>query len=549
MTNWFITFREGKKGSDFEEFPATEKLDAFREFLGKTHTESLVIAWLCMNYKKSEGKSVNRLFEKLSEKVSAKEITDAFTNLIALGLVQLNTDDFNSGSYNILFTHRVEVALRTGNMEVFKKKKVADHEDDRVTLRMYAHAVLFRAKITDVDDWVNISKVFLSYFDTEISKTIRRSKLDRLTQAVVLFVYVMHAVEGSTIECRFLAMLFSENKMQARRRLYAWKKSQWKPIQTGLLELRHYQMGPSALVPSDWVQQKVYGSGKDQINTIENIPSSLQIISAKMISQRHLFFNQKEAEQIDFLREMMMPANFKKYQQLRYKKGKPSGITVLLSGGPGTGKTEFARQAARMSGRDLIVFNVSEQRDKYFGESEKHIQQVFDCYADLVDSGRRIPVLFFNEADSIFQMRTSGGSSITNTENTIQTILLNELEQFNGILICTTNRPDSFDAAFSRRFDFKITIHPPTAPVRLQLLKQLCKKIPSERMAALADQYPFTGAELENFHKIYTMQSVIKKKNAQEDMATALSTYFASLFKKADSVIGFKTNQQMIHNL
>jgi len=549
MTNWFNTFREGKKGGDFEEFPAAEKLDALREFLGKSQTESLIIAWLCMNYKKGEGKSVNRLFEKLSEKVSTEEITKAFTELIASGLVQLNTDDFNAGSHSILFTHWVEVALRTGNMEVFKRKRIEDHEDDRMTLRMYAHAVLFRAKVTDVDTWVDTSKFFLSYFDTEISKMIRRSKLDKLTQAVVLYIYVIHAVEGSIIECRVAAMLFSENKMQARRRLFNWKNSQWKPIQTGILEIRHYPMGPVALVPSDWVQQRVYGSGRDGIRGQENIPSSLQIISSKNIPPRKLFYNPAEAEQISLMQEMMMPANFKKFQRMSDQRRRPCGITILLSGGPGTGKTELAHQSARISGRDLIIFNVAEQRDKYFGESEKKIKQVFDSYADIVDSGSRIPVLFFNEADSVFQMRSSNGSVVSNTENTIQTILLNELEQFNGILICTTNRPDSFDSAFSRRFDLKIAIHPPSAAVRLQLLKQSCPGIPLSQLTSLSEQYPFTGAELENFHKIYSMQSIIKKKQLYENMATALEQYFSTLFKKSKAGIGFKINQPTNHLL
>jgi chemotaxis protein MotB len=87
-----------------------------------------------------------------------------------------------------------------------------------------------------------------------------------------------------------------------------------------------------------------------------------------------------------------------------------------LSGGPGTGKTELARQAARASGRDLIMFNVAEQRDKYFGESEKRIKEVFDSYENMIQSGYRPPVLFFNEADSVFQKRSSNESSMSKTE-------------------------------------------------------------------------------------------------------------------------------------
>lgn len=220
--------------------------------------------------------------------------------------------------------------------------------------------------------------------------------------------------------------------------------------------------------------------------------------------------------------------------------GKYAGISVLLSGGPGTGKTELARQAARISGRDLLMFNVAEQRDKYFGESEKRIKEVFDYYDELVYSNCRAPILFFNEADSVFQTRTSSGSSSSNTENTIQTILLNELERFEGILICTTNRPDSFDAAFTRRFDLRIIIHPPTAPVRLQLLKEFCKKISIDRLTTLAEQYTFTAAELESFFKFYCMQTLIHKPAPGEDIASALVQYLTTTIKQLKGPVGFK---------
>jgi hypothetical protein len=547
MTNWFTSFREGSRGSGMEDFPAEEKLNAFREFLGISQTESLIIAWLCMNYKKSEGKSINRLFEKLSDKVPDNKIEDAFTNLVASGLVQLNTDDYNQSSHSIVFTHRVEVALRTGCNEVFKQKVKNQQSDDRLTLRIYAHAVLFRSKMKDADAWLSTCKFFLHYFDSEILNITRGAKLDRFTKAVLLYIYVMHAVEGSGAEYRFLSLLFSENKMQARRLLFEWKKPEWKPIQTGLLEIRQHPMGPPLLVPSEWVQQKIYGPESNKMKVLEYLPSSLQIIPTKVIKARKLCYNPNESEQIELLQKILMPENFKKFQRVNYQKGRSCGITVLLSGGPGTGKTELARQAARATGRDLIMFQVAEQRDKYFGESEKRIKEVFEAYDEIIYSGRRAPILFFNEADSVFHMRSSNESSTSKTENAVQTILLNELEQFKGILICTTNRADSFDAAFSRRFDFKITIHPPTTDVRLQLLKQGCKPIPFDRMVSLAEQYPFTGAELENFHKMYAMQSIVKKGGLHKDMGSALEEYLATIFNKRVSAIGFRTNQHVMN--
>jgi hypothetical protein len=540
MPNWFTTLHGVAKGGGQNEFPPEQLLVDFRNFLGKSQTESLIIACLCMNYKRREGKSLGQLFEKLAEKVAYEELEEAFIDLVASGLIQISAEDHHDSSYSVVFTHRVEVALRAGNDTIFKAKNKKRNGEDRILLRMYAHAVLFKSKITDVDAWLETSHFYLYYFDNEISKQTRRVKLDRFSKAVVLYICVMHAVEGSSTEWRFLSQLFSENRMEARRLLNTWKSMDWVPLQAGLLEVRQYPMGPTMVAPSEQLQRKLYGiSGKD-VKIQENIPPALQRIPVNRINYRKLFFNPPELAQIDILRGLLKPAIFNKYRRMMESSGKYAGISVLLSGGPGTGKTELARQAARISGRDLLMFNVAEQRDKYFGESEKRIKEVFDYYDELVYSNCRAPILFFNEADSVFQTRTSSGSSSSNTENTIQTILLNELERFEGILICTTNRPDSFDAAFTRRFDLRIIIHPPTAPVRLQLLKEFCKKISIDRLTTLAEQYTFTAAELESFFKFYCMQTLIHKPAPGEDIASALVQYLTTTTKQLKSPVGFK---------
>lgn len=541
MPNWLTAFHGAQKNGDREASPPAELLGKFQEFLGMSTTESLLIAWLCMYYKRRESKSVAQLFETLSEKATYQELEDAFTDLMSLGLIQLSREEYTDSSYGIVFTHRVEVALRAGNDTIFKKKGRRQSGDDRLLLRIYAHAVLFKSKLIDAEGWMHASGFFQHYFDDiQIFKVIKQAKLDRFSQSVVLYICVMHAVEGSSTDWKFLSQLFSENRMEARRLLISWKNDGWKPLEIGLLDDRQYPMGPTVLVPSDRLQQKLYGLSGNQERMEQNLPPTLQRIPASRIKYRKLFFNPVESTQIDLLCGLLKPATFKKYQQMLGHSGKYTGIAVLLSGGPGTGKTELARQAARMSGRDLLLFNVAEQRDKYFGESEKRIKQVFEYYEDQVYTYARAPILFFNEADSVFQTRSDRDSGTSSTENTIQTILLNELERFEGILICTTNRPDSFDAAFARRFDLRIIIHPPTAPVRLQLLKQLCKNVSVERLTTLAEQYSFTAAELENFYKYYCMHSLINRPTAGVDIVSALIRYLTTSTRQLKSPVGFK---------
>lgn len=540
MPNWFTVLHRVTKGGGKEDFLPEELLGSFQSFLGKSQTESLIVAYVCMCYKRRESKSLGQLFEKLSEKVPYEDLEKAFIDLVASGFIQISSEDHHDSGYGVVFTHRVEVALRVGKDTIFKSKNKKGNSEDRIMLRMYAHAVLFKSKITDLETWVEISSFYLQYFDIEILKQIRRAKLDRISKAVVLYICVMHAVEGSSTEWRFLSQLFSENRIEARRLLNSWKSVNWRPIQSELLEVRQYPIGPLVVVPAERIQRKLYGIPGNEVQREGNLPPVLQRIPACHINSRKLFFNPPELAQIDILKGLLKPAIFKKYRRLMETSGKHAGISVLLSGGPGTGKTELARQAARISGRDLLMFNVAEQRDKYFGESEKRIKQVFDYYAELSYNNSLAPILFFNEADSVFQTRSDRDSGTSSTENTIQTILLNELERFEGILICTTNRPDSFDAAFARRFDLRIIIHPPTAPVRLQLLKQLCKNVPIERLTTLSEQYTFTAAELENFYKFYCMHSLINRPTAGEDIVSALIRYLTTSTKQLKSPVGFK---------
>ncbi len=82
------------------------------------------------------------------------------------------------------------------------------------------------------------------------------------------------------------------------------------------------------------------------------------------------------------------------------------------------------------------------------------------------------PILFFNEADAIIAKRKEATSSnVSDTENRIQNILLEEIENFEGILIATTNLVSKIDTAYERRFLFKIEFQKPSITVKAQIWK------------------------------------------------------------------------------
>lgn len=119
------------------------------------------------------------------------------------------------------------------------------------------------------------------------------------------------------------------------------------------------------------------------------------------------------------------------------------GIRLLFYGLSGTGKTELARYIAQTLHKDISLYRASDIMDKYVGESEKAIR---DAFAEAEESGN---VLLFDEADSFFYDRTSAQRS---WERSLVNEFLTQMEEFSGILICTTNLKQIMDPAMNRRF-------------------------------------------------------------------------------------------------
>ena len=190
--------------------------------------------------------------------------------------------------------------------------------------------------------------------------------------------------------------------------------------------------------------------------------------------------------------------------------GMRPGFACLFYGGPGTGKTETVIQLARTTGREIVQVNVANLRNMYVGESEKNTQQVFDDYKKKLEESDVTPILLFNEADGIFGNRYTGiNDAVNQMENTIQNIILQNMETFEGILIATTNLTDNFDKAFERRFLFKIFFEKPKADVRKQIWMSVLPELSSDDATILATRYDFTGSMIENVARRQTIDEIL----------------------------------------
>ena len=227
----------------------------------------------------------------------------------------------------------------------------------------------------------------------------------------------------------------------------------------------------------------------------------INLITSKEIKPKTLYYSAEDQHQIDTLSQLLddkqLKAIRKRLQQANLRKG----FNCLFYGGPGTGKTETALQLARVTGRDIMQVDISSIRDKWYGETEKIVQQIFVDYAQQVRRSKRIPILLINEADAILSVRTPIGSSnptLEKTENAIQNILLQAMENIEGIMIATTNLTCNLDPAFDRRFLYKVEFHQPSVEAKTHIWQSFLPDLVDDDAQALASTYDFSGGQIEN---------------------------------------------------
>ena len=183
-------------------------------------------------------------------------------------------------------------------------------------------------------------------------------------------------------------------------------------------------------------------------------------------------------------------------------KDKKSGIDarIIFYGAAGTGKTMTAYSLAKSLKRQVLAFDCSKILSMYVGESEKNVRKIFDTFYELSEKTKTEPILLLNEADQFLGARSSG--TITGADqmhNQMQNIFLEQIENFRGMLIATTNLLENIDKAFSRRFNYKIEFKKPNKEQRLQLWRLMlplnapyAKKFDIEELSS----YSLTGGQI-----------------------------------------------------
>ena len=94
-------------------------------------------------------------------------------------------------------------------------------------------------------------------------------------------------------------------------------------------------------------------------------------------------------------------------------------------------------------------------------------------------------------------------------ENSTQNIILQEMDNLDGILIATTNLTCNLDSAFDRRFLFKVQFKNPETDVKAKIWRTMLKRISESDALTLAKRYDFSGGQIENIARKQSIDYVL----------------------------------------
>ena len=296
----------------------------------------------------------------------------------------------------------------------------------------------------------------------------------------------------------------------------------WKRVKGYLYEGSHYLLNAKMIEYNNdngFVNResfKMTQQAKRDLFSELNLPTMSEnkkkgdVLKAEDIVEKKLFYDTSIQSQITELEKLLNDSQYQLIRSRLKESGFRCGFTCLFYGEPGTGKTETVLQLARKTGRDIMQVNISEIKSMWVGESEKNIKQIFDSYRKKVEEFKITPILLFNEADAIIGKRQEGAErAVDKMENTIQNIILQEMETLDGILIATTNLAQNMDKAFERRFLYKIHFTKPTLEARASIWHEMIPVLSEDESRSLALKYDFSGGQIENIARHYTIDSIL----------------------------------------
>lgn len=234
-------------------------------------------------------------------------------------------------------------------------------------------------------------------------------------------------------------------------------------------------VGKSFFIPSPVLSQIIHPkkSTKMPIDSLLKNQEIFELVDKK-IDLKNIILPLQTQERLNLLIQQLDSKVINLLKQWGIKDSK-RGIDakIIFYGHSGTGKTITAYALGNALKKPILSLDCSKILSMYVGESEKNVRKIFDTFNNITRDLNKDAILLLDEADQFLGQRSTMGSSVDKMYNQMQNIFLEQIEKFDGILIATTNLIDNIDAAFSRRFNYKIEFLKPDFAQRVRIWNKL----------------------------------------------------------------------------
>jgi len=239
------------------------------------------------------------------------------------------------------------------------------------------------------------------------------------------------------------------------------------------------------------------------------------VLKPEDIKQQKLFYSSDIEGQIKQLYDSLNHKNFKNIQSRMKDKGWKTGLSILLYGAPGCGKTETVLQLAKETGREVFKLDIAEIRSSWVGETTKNARELFARYRRLCmqakEDKRPTPILLLDECDAILTKRGFAETAASKEENAMQNIFRQQIEAQEGIVIATTNMAENLDPAFERRFLWKIEFKRPNEKLKTAMWKDKISWL-SDEAAKNLSRWDLSGGQISNVCRKSDIEEILTGK-------------------------------------
>ncbi|MEK0420318.1 MAG: AAA family ATPase [Bacteroidetes bacterium] len=497
------------------------EIEVYAKCLNLTRDELVVFALIFHHQFRIKPIEENRLYELAERQMGNRG--DAFDVVYSFRRMRVITEtDQPMAEPKIVLQRAVWSAARKNDIQFIRELK---------PIGVFRMMEYFRFNLLD-HDFVNerelheeLEFLFAVNEDLALVKQMRSNK-NILHRFVLCAILARFLIDNRPFELRYIERFirtgasFSSLKHQIASNV-------WLPIKAKLvqhagsalmsddLELELTAKGVEVLLPE--ITAELEESLKERFKTLP--PNA---IDPQKIKPAKLLFNPDVDAQVRDLQRLIKPTKFKEFKRKMPAQGRMQGLTILFHGAPGTGKTELALQLARETGRAVFRLDVTQIMSKWVGDSEKNLKTFFHDYGRALQYISPEPILLLNECDGLLMRRLAVNSSVDQMNNALQNILLEELENFQGILIATTNMTRNLDDAFERRFLYKIKFELPESAVALSIWKQAIPSLKTQEAEMLSNRYKLSAAEIYNVARKMAVQSLLNHRIPAFDLIIRL---------------------------